>query len=176
MSFLKLQKDKLQHYGLFEAQISFVIVGSDNYQWDGYCFASDDEEDLLEEDNDAIRMDPIFGNWDSCIHDANRPIWDPRKYFLAVFESRMSQILAEFERLVRMVAKNINQYVGSRLCFLSKYPEKRKKILKPSGKFRPPYFVTTPARPGTRCKGRFRESSPNNALAAPIDQYPFKIY
>ena len=112
MSFLKLQKEKLQHFGLFEAQISFIIIGSDKYRWDGYCFAFDDEEDSLGEDNDAIRIDPIFGNVNGRILDANRPIWDPRKYFLAVFESRMTQVLAEFEYLIRMISKNIKQYVS----------------------------------------------------------------
>jgi hypothetical protein len=112
LSFLKPQKGKLQHYGVFEAQISFVIVGSDHYRWDGYCFAFDDEEDLLDEDCDAIRMDPTSWNGKKCKHEANLPIWDPRKYFLAVFESRMTQVLAEFECLIRMIAKNIEQYVG----------------------------------------------------------------
>ncbi|KAF3397013.1 hypothetical protein DPV78_008323 [Talaromyces pinophilus] len=121
LSFLKLQKEKLQHFGLFEAQISFVIVGSDNYRWDGYCFAFDDEEDLLE-DNDAIRMDPIFGNGNSSIHDANCPIWDPRKYFLAVFASRMTQILAQLEYVIRMLSKNIEQYENSHLPTLSPQP------------------------------------------------------
>lgn len=113
LSFLKSQKNNLHHYRIREAQISFVIVGSDNYRWDGYCFAFDEEEDLLDEDSHPIRKDdPISWDGKICRCDANIPIWDPRKYFLAVFESRISQILAEFERLVRMIAKSINQYVG----------------------------------------------------------------
>uniref|UniRef100_A0A093VLK9 Uncharacterized protein n=1 Tax=Talaromyces marneffei PM1 TaxID=1077442 RepID=A0A093VLK9_TALMA len=91
LSFLEPEKGKLQHRGVFEAQISFVIVGSDNYRWDGYCFAFDDEEELLDDDSDAVRMDPISWNGKSCTYNANHPIWDPRKYFLAVFESRMTQ-------------------------------------------------------------------------------------
>ncbi|EEA19331.1 conserved hypothetical protein [Talaromyces marneffei ATCC 18224] len=115
LSFLEPEKGKLQHRGVFEAQISFVIVGSDNYRWDGYCFAFDDEEELLDDDSDAVRMDPISWNGKSCTYNANHPIWDPRKYFLAVFESRMTQVLAEFECLIRMIAKNIKQYVGETL-------------------------------------------------------------
>ncbi|GAM35746.1 hypothetical protein TCE0_017f04308 [Talaromyces pinophilus] len=63
LSFLKPKKDDLQHYGLYEAHTSVVIVGSDNHRWDGYCFTFDDEEDLLDEDSDA---DPISWNGQRC--------------------------------------------------------------------------------------------------------------
>lgn len=110
---MKPPKDNLHHRGVFEAQISFIIVGSDNHRWSGYCFAFDEEENLLDEDPHAIvKEDPISWDGKKCRYDANIPIWDPRQYFLAVFECRMAQVLAEFDPLIRMIAKNIKQYVG----------------------------------------------------------------
>lgn len=57
---------------------------------------------------DPIASDPWI--------EANIPIWDPREYFLAIFEARIARVEKEWERLVLMVAKSIKEYVRVSRC------------------------------------------------------------
>jgi hypothetical protein len=117
LTFLNIQPPRSQdqkQYGIHEAQISFVICGSDNRRWVGYGFVDTefDRENLADHDLSYVgkHEDPIaFGELD-----ANLPIWDPREYFLMVLQIRMAQVLKEWECLIRTVERSINQYVCRR--------------------------------------------------------------
>jgi len=95
---------------LHEAQISCFVTGFDESRWvahlwvDAYYFDPNDpdEEGVLEyvtdalEDSGIMHPDPLlYGT-----ADANKPIWDPRIYFLTAFARRLSQVRREWEKVV----------------------------------------------------------------------------
>jgi hypothetical protein len=114
---------------MHEAQISFVLCGSDHQRWVAYAFVDTDfeEDDVPDEivPDEQIRevsvpLDDELGVakvpiWDPIALDggldANLPIWDPRLYFLVILEIRMAQVLREWEFLVRTVERSISRYV-----------------------------------------------------------------
>jgi hypothetical protein len=115
LSFLKIQTSRSEDQkkcGIYEAQISFVICGSDNWRWVAYAFVDTDfnGEDLGDEvfSYEGVHEDPIASD---AKLDANLPIGDPREYFLMIFEIRMAQVLKEWELLVRTVERSIKRYV-----------------------------------------------------------------
>ena len=107
---------------LYEAQISCVVAGLDEWRWIAYCFV-DTYFDTLEggketvlsyhEDsltNKGIRADPLtFG-----VTDADKPIHDPRDYFLTVFQTRINQVKCEWQQVVAKVQQSVREYVQVR--------------------------------------------------------------
>lgn len=92
--------------GIREAQVSLVICGSDEKRWVAYCFVDTGFDDEEEDGEDIHRADRIAdGNVD-----ANRPIWNPREYFLLIVRIRMEQILKEWTDLVRYVETQFKEY------------------------------------------------------------------
>ena len=95
-----------------EAQISFIICGWANGRWVAYAFVDTDFDgkELAEETflYEGMHEDPIASDGEL---DANHPIWDPREYFLMIFEVRIAQILKEWECLVRTVERSIKNHV-----------------------------------------------------------------
>ena len=118
LSFLEIQSPESQDkkvYGIHEAQISFVICGSDDGRWVGYAFVDTnfDSEGLGDQvfPYEGVHEDLIASDGEL---DANLPIWNPREYFLMICEIRIAQVLKEWEFLVRTVERSIKQYV----CFV----------------------------------------------------------
>jgi hypothetical protein len=116
LSFLKVPSPKSHNerkYGIYKAQISLVISGSDDRRWVAYAFVDTDFDSKELGNNEdfsyeGVQEDPIAS--DDKI-DANRPIWSPREYFLMIVETRMDQVRTEWESLVRTVERSINGYV-----------------------------------------------------------------
>ncbi|OCK76085.1 hypothetical protein K432DRAFT_307150 [Lepidopterella palustris CBS 459.81] len=115
LSFLNIQTPKFQDkrkYGTCKARFSLIICGSDHRRWVGYAFVDRDfDSEELEEDDfsyEGIQEDPIASNGEL---DANLPIWDPREYFLMIFDIQMAKVLKEWENLVRAVERCINEHV-----------------------------------------------------------------
>ncbi|KAL8723308.1 MAG: hypothetical protein Q9225_000360 [Loekoesia sp. 1 TL-2023] len=82
---------------LYEAQISVVIVGLDEWVWTAYCctetyFGSEETIEFYHERG----LDAPLGG----ARPTHYPIWNPREYFLLVFTSRMNQITKEWSNLV----------------------------------------------------------------------------
>lgn len=107
---------------IYEAQFSFVICGEDDTRWVAYAFADTalDDDNLADNgfSDEAFRPDPILPS-----HlDANLPIWDPRHYFLRILEFRITQLLSEWEYLVRTIERRIRRYV---CCFVLLLTSKR---------------------------------------------------
>ena len=99
--------------------MSLVIYGISDRRWVVYAFDNDDlrDNDLevedLEDENPRYKLgyfqeDPIAS--DGKV-DANLPIWNPREYFLLIFQVRMGRILQEWKRLVRWLERNVEEYV-----------------------------------------------------------------
>lgn len=101
-----------------EANISVAVCGIDNWRWVAYAFVDRDDDDSaiidINEDCGGFLQDPI-GDSDSHRMDASNPIWDPREYFLKIFELRAEHILKEWHWLVRNVEQSLKKY----LCWSS---------------------------------------------------------
>jgi hypothetical protein len=132
LSFLKIGKDTdkgHETYALQEAHVSLSIIGVDRDRWTCYCFVDtdigsacpddqsyDDAEekatDAGDTEEDEMKEDPIFsdGQGDE-VPEADRPVWDPRDYFLRVVDVRMKQILREWENVVHVVDENVGDWV-----------------------------------------------------------------
>jgi hypothetical protein len=122
LSFLKIHNTKANDnvkYGLYNARSSLAIHGSDDRRWVAFAFVDRDFDcEDLEEENCCYRGaqdDPIAldGEQDPNypVVDANMPIWDPREYFLRIFEIRMAKVLREWENVVRVVGVAIERNV-----------------------------------------------------------------
>jgi hypothetical protein len=116
LSFLKGQnteQEEHEQYCIYQAQVSLVVNGFDEWQWTAYAFVDtehDDDDDSPDKSiSEGLTEDPI-----GCGLDANLPIWRPRQYFLRAFENRVKQIRQEWNQLVRKLVLDINQYV---CCF-----------------------------------------------------------
>jgi hypothetical protein len=110
---------------LYEAQISCVVAGSDEWRWVAYCFVdtyfdADEEgkETVLSYHEDSlggegIRADPFtFG-----ITSADTPIQKPREYFLMVFGIRLNQVKREWQQVVEKMYQSIREYEQVRSLF-----------------------------------------------------------
>ncbi len=99
---------------IYESQISIMVNGVDDWVWTAYCFVdvyfkgSGHTEEVEYYSNDARdKMDPH-----SCgKHAADRPVWDPRKYFLRALSARMEQVREEWDNSVSLLMYQINPYV-----------------------------------------------------------------
>ncbi|KAF2474684.1 uncharacterized protein BDR25DRAFT_311128 [Lindgomyces ingoldianus] len=122
-------------YVIHEAQISIVACGSDNSRWVTYAFVdtefddnpTDDDGIFEEEELDELNEDPIADDGECStgwVVDADKPIWDPREYFLLMVERRMTQIFREWIHLVRKVQRSVKRYEKTHPAFLSPGPSK----------------------------------------------------
>ena len=110
---------------LYEAQISCVVAGSDEWRWVAYCFvdtyfdaAEEAKETVLSYHEDSLvdqgmRADPFtFG-----VADADNPIQKPREYFLMVLHIRIDQVKREWQQVVAKVQQSIREYMQVRSLF-----------------------------------------------------------
>jgi hypothetical protein len=117
ISFLNWESDLPREF-LYEAQVSCAIAGLHQYNWVAYCFvdtyfdgSSDRRETVLEYlDNsdgiDGMTADPFtYGN-----SDANKPIWDPRRYFLRVYLQRTTPLVREWRLIIGKVEHSFRTY------------------------------------------------------------------
>jgi hypothetical protein len=95
-----------------------VVAGSDEWRWIGYCFV-DTYFDAVGEgketvpsyhkdslNDEGMRADPFTYD----IADADKPIRNPREYFLMVFRIRINQIKLEWQQVVEKVSQSIREY------------------------------------------------------------------
>ncbi|KAH8779452.1 hypothetical protein F5882DRAFT_406984 [Hyaloscypha sp. PMI_1271] len=107
--------DDIPEY-IYESQISVMVSGIDDWVWTAYCFVdvyfkgNIHTEKVEHYSSDAInRMDPH-----SCgKYAADRPVWDPRKYFLRALSARMEQVREEWENSVSLLMFQIDPYIHS---------------------------------------------------------------
>lgn len=80
------------------SHIAISICGVSNHQWTGYAFV-DDDESMSEEDFDYTTILPDQFALNGEV-DANRPIWDPREYFMRIIPTRLDQIVRRWSWIV----------------------------------------------------------------------------
>jgi len=111
---------------LYEAQISCLVSGTDEWRWvaygfiDNYFDSEDDGKETVQQyhndsiDEEGMRADPLtFGTCDS-----EKPIWNPRVYFLVVLKARLHQVKNEWQQVVAKVEESIWEYINVSFSFL----------------------------------------------------------
>ena len=92
----------------YEAEISFLITGVDEWHWTAYCCVDTFFDGELEPDWywENHFDGPIGGSRQEF-----QPVWNPREYFLLVFSRRMSQATREWKNLTDVLNSRLNTYV-----------------------------------------------------------------
>ena len=94
---------------LYEAQISVLIRGIDEWFWTAYCctdtyFGSEENlQSYYESGNDAAIGGVERPGW--------FPVWNPREYFLFVLSRRFRQITKEWSVVVRALEDRLQVHV-----------------------------------------------------------------
>ncbi len=94
-----------------------AICGSDKFAWVAYGFDDVDENDEQFAERfevDGYRPDAIAWNSLDEVVDANKPIRDPREYFMMVLKYRAAQILREWEDLASWIVGSVEQEISVR--------------------------------------------------------------
>lgn len=92
----------------YEAQISLLLVGVDEWFWTAYCcvdtfFRSERSPELY----DQKKVDGPTG----AGYFVSEPIWNPREYFLVVLSRRMNQITKEWKNVVSVLEFRLQSYI-----------------------------------------------------------------
>jgi hypothetical protein len=118
-----------ENYWLYQAEVSCVVYGCDEWQWTAYAFVDtkhDGDEDgngndIYDSENEVdcfqqeIDEDPI-----ASVR-ARQPIWRPRQYFLKAFETRVQEPRREWDELVHRLVVDIREYVCLKYLNLKRY-------------------------------------------------------
>jgi len=105
---LRTPGDSAEDGVLYEAQISLLLVGVDEWYWTAYCcvetyFNSERSTEWYHENH----RDAPSGGGKMDFH----PVWNPREYFLLVLSRRMNQITMEWQHIVTSLDKTLDLYV-----------------------------------------------------------------
>jgi hypothetical protein len=110
-----------ENYRLYQAQISCVVHGFDEWQWVAYAFEdtqhepsehgddNDDGDDLVDyaTSSQGFKEDPIARGLNASL-----PIWRPRQYFLKALELRLTIVSREWHQLVYKLVADTSEYVS----------------------------------------------------------------
>lgn len=91
---------------MYETQISFLLVGSDDGRWVAYAF---DDTYFNHGDKKLVHNEDLIAS--DGKPNAHLPIMDARVYFLHIFDIRLAKVLKEWETLVWTVKRNIDTHV-----------------------------------------------------------------
>jgi hypothetical protein len=103
---------------IHEAQISFMVTGIDNWFWTAYTFVDTyfKDDDNTESAASYCRTSPENPPMDphSCgQYEADKPIWNPRHYFLRSLSCRMEQVKQEWNNVIFQLFQQIDPCVRS---------------------------------------------------------------
>lgn len=103
------QKSRDQSW-YYEAQVSFLITGADEWYWTAYCCVDTASEEPETADMHINYKDdgPSGGG-----KREQHPLWNPREYFLFVLSRRCQQVTREWESLVYELISRLDTYVKS---------------------------------------------------------------
>ena len=116
LQWLGAEEDNAGNY-VYEAQVSCLITGLDHDSWMAYLFldtyyqgakSCESVEHYHSEHSIHFRADPLTAG----AVDSNRPVWEPREYFLTVYESRLTQVKHALENLVSRLLLKLAPYVS----------------------------------------------------------------
>jgi hypothetical protein len=86
-------QDSTEVWGMQEAQVSCVINGTDDWRWVGYGFVDSEVDGLLVDCSDEeLGLDQI-----AMELEARFPVWQPRRYWVKIFELRIASIGKHWE-------------------------------------------------------------------------------
>ncbi|KAK5200226.1 hypothetical protein LTR96_008691 [Exophiala xenobiotica] len=126
ISFLNWE-DGLPAEFLYENQVSCVIAGLHEHNWVAYCFVDtyfdggNERRETVAEyhkdkvSEDGMNTDPL--TYGTC--DADKPLWDPRKYFLTVYLHRTTPVIREWLLLIEKIEHGFRIYEQSSQSELS---------------------------------------------------------
>ena len=94
---------------LYEAQISVVIIGVDEWAWTSYCctetyFGSEESVQFYH----SRGLDASSGG----AKPTHYPVWNPREYFLFVLSLQVNQITKEWSNIVTTLEERLQPYVS----------------------------------------------------------------
>lgn len=94
---------------LYEAQISMLVSGIDEWFWTAYCCT-----DTYFGSEETLQSYHESGN-DAAVGGAERPgwfpVWNPRGYFLLVLSRRFRQITKEWSVVIRTLEDRLQVHV-----------------------------------------------------------------
>jgi hypothetical protein len=106
-------------YMMQKAIFSLTICGSDDRHYSAYVFVDrefNEDEDMDEDFSYTnFQQDPIASDGGGDVIDANLPVWDPREYFLVIFQLRIAMVLKEWKGFAQTITRSIDCYVWA-LC------------------------------------------------------------
>lgn len=122
VSFLTLQcAEPGSHEGpckhhIQESQISVVICGWDHHNWVAWGIFNtlSDPTEEFDPDQEHVMKEDYFAadGDDGVLIDADRPLWDPREYWLHIIEIRVRLVLKEWKWLVRNLEAGVTVWVS----------------------------------------------------------------
>ena len=97
------------HEYLYEAQLSLLVTGVDEWFWTAYCCAEtyfgSEESIQYYSDNE---LDALTGGEKSMLY----PVWNPREYFLSVLSRRLKQVTKEWIIVVDTLQDRLRLHVS----------------------------------------------------------------
>lgn len=102
-----------EDYSIYEAQLSIVVTGIDNWTWTayGFCdtyFESHKSNNRKQSKDYSTVLDPLA----ACKIRAEPPLCSPRAYFLRVLEIRIHGIRREWNFICSRIEENVASYVS----------------------------------------------------------------
>lgn len=92
----------------YDAQISFLITGVDEWLWTAYCCV-----DMFfgsEQDPETYYIREVDGP-SGGERSEDYPTWNPREYFMLVLSQRVTQITREWENVLYELCSRLEVYV-----------------------------------------------------------------
>jgi hypothetical protein len=114
-------------YALYEAQISIVVTGIDQYVWTAYGFVDTyfgSEESVEGYHQMKGRHCPRLGRPDPLAAGriaADEPIWRPRDYFMKVLEIRTNHVVREWWYIGDKMEEEVARYIHCGVSLHSSY-------------------------------------------------------
>lgn len=100
----------------YEAQISFIIVGLDDWVWTGYCFT---ETHFGSEESIDFYYGRGYDAPSGGAKPAHYPAWNPREYFLLILSLRVKQVTREWSNVVLALEERLHYHVAHSVSILN---------------------------------------------------------
>jgi hypothetical protein len=109
---LPLARNQIEEWDFYyEAQLSLLVYGIDEWVWTSYCCVDTYFETMVECGNYLEGPDPV----EPATGGSSRlqfPVWNPREYFLLVLSRRIMQATKEWKALIEESEERMNHYVS----------------------------------------------------------------
>ena len=105
---MPINQGRPQSEYLYEAQISLLITGVDEWFWTTYfCaethFGSEESIQYYHEN----KLDALTGGEKSLLY----PVWNPREYYLSILSRRLKQVTKEWSTVVESLEDRLRIHV-----------------------------------------------------------------